>query len=178
MITCFQKKSFKALVLLIIGFLVTVSLPSFAHTSPHRAFTPTPKVCKKPTSVQVKWLTEEWDNFLPFVRVCPIINKQKETVMLVVSVWADLFYSGKPQGFVDVSMPLPLLFLPQGRLVGRLPMNYPDDPPNELVVTFGNWRRGFPEKIDLLVKSPTPSGDQVVPSLLWNTETRSYEREQ
>lgn len=167
----------KLLGLVVMAFLLVASIVSSAQATSYRPFIPSLKVCLVPTPIQTTWLPTEWQEFLPFVRVCHIIDKRDKPVLLIVSVWAELYYSDKSSGAVDVSMPKPLLFFPGGKLVGIFPTNFPDDPPNELILTFKSWLHGFPQRIDLLVKSPTASGDQVLPSLVWSKAAGKYLRQ-
>jgi hypothetical protein len=71
-------------------------------------------------------------------------------------------------------MPQPLLFSPGGSQLGTLPYNFPDDPPLQLHVTFTDWVRGFPQRIDLRVIDPTAGGDRDLPSLVWDEPRSRY----
>jgi hypothetical protein len=75
-------------------------------------------------------------------------------------------------------MPKPMLFTPSGKNVGELQMNYPEDPPHELMAVFKNWVHGFPQRVELRIKSPTASGGQRLAPLIWNQASGKYARGQ
>jgi hypothetical protein len=133
-----------------------------------------PTACKAPTPAQTLWLGSEWAKFLPSVRVCPVHHEHAKTTLLIVSVWAAIYYADKPSGTETVRMPAPLIFTADGKIIGALPMNYPDDPPNTLVLSFRDWKDDYPHRIEMKVSSPTASGDQVLPPLVWDEAKSNY----
>jgi len=140
-----------------------------------RPFEPDERVCRPPSSTQQSWLDPAvWGAFAEFTRVCSIGRPGRRAALLLVSVWADTYYAGKPGGTVTVAMPRPILFFPDGRAVGELPVNFPSDPPAELVVRFADWQRGLPHEIRLCVSSPTASGDSMLPPLRYQAATQHY----
>src|SRR5262249_40261983 len=100
-----------------------------------KAFVADENVCKRPADIQLAWLdASAWGPFTEYIRVCSVRSGKSPITLLLVSVWADLYYSDKPVGSETVVMPKPLLFTPKGRRVGELPVNFPTDPPAELVL--------------------------------------------
>jgi len=158
----------------VVSLVVALCVAPAVHGAAERSVSPDPKACRAATTGQARWLDQQWKEFMPFVRVCPIRDTRARTVLLLVSTWAELYYADKPSGTATVAMPRPLLFLPGGVPVGSLPVNYPDDPPHELAVAFTAWRRGFPERINLTMKSPTVAEGQKLPSLVWDGTARRY----
>lgn len=135
------------------------------------------KICKRPVRTELDWLdAPAWVQFTEYIRVCKVLNGTSSPALLLISVWADLYYSDKPTGTETIAMPKPLLFTPSGKQVGELPVNFPSDPPSELVIHFTNWRRGFPYEIRLCVATPTASGDQTLPPLKYMPATQHYEQ--
>ena len=155
-------------------------LTLLAYESAHasgKAFVADEKVCKAPTRAQLDWLDASvWAPFSEYVRVCSISSAKSPPPLLLISVWADLYYSDKPSGAETVAMPKPLLFTPKGKQVGELPVNFPTDPPSELVLRFSDWRKGFPYEIRLCVASPTASGDQALSPLRYVPAAQRYEQ--
>lgn len=142
-----------------------------------KAFVADKNVCKRPVRAQLDWLdTSAWEPFSEYIRVCVVRNGTSPAALLLISVWADLYYSGKAAGTETVVMPRPLLFTPKGKRVGELPVNFPTDPPAELVLHFADWRKGFPYEIRLCVASPTASGDQALAPLRYLPATEHYEQ--
>ena len=154
--------------------LLALLIGSCAHSSAAPPVTPDLKACKPPTSAQATWLDSTWHSYIPFVRVCPVRTGHSKPALLIVSVWAEIYYAQQPSAAVTVPMPKPLIFTTAGRNVGEIPMNYPDDPPHELVLTFKNWKDGLPHRIELTVKSPTASDGQELAPLNWDKATRKY----
>lgn len=134
--------------------------------------------CKAATLAQLGWLEgASWMPFSEHVRVCTVRNGNAAAALLVVSVWAQSYYEKKPPGSETVSLPKPLLFTPGGKRIGELPLNFPDDPPVELVLDFVNWRHGLPQEIKLCVASPAASGDQALAPLKYRAATERYEQD-
>jgi hypothetical protein len=135
------------------------------------------RVGKRPVRAQLDWLdASAWEPFSEYIRVCTVRNGTSPAALPLISVWADLYYSSKPDGTETVVMPRPLLFTPKGKQVGELPVNFPTDPPVELVLHFADWRNGFPYEINLCVASPTASGDQALSPLRYFTATQHYQQ--
>jgi hypothetical protein len=127
--------------------------------------------------VELDWLNaSEWEPFKKHIRVCKILNKKSSPALLLISVWADSYYADKPSGTETIVMPKPLLFRPSGIQVGELPVNFPSDPPSELILYFTNWRWGLPHKIKLCVATTAASGNQNLPPLRYMPATRHYEQ--
>jgi len=142
-----------------------------------KTFVADSNVCKRPVRAQLDWLdTSAWEPFSEYIRVCTVRNGASPTALLLISVWADLYYAGKPAGTETVDMPKPLLFTPKGKRVGELPVNFPTDPPADLVLHFADWRKGFPHEIRLCVASSTASGDQALAPLRYLPATEHYEQ--
>jgi hypothetical protein len=142
-----------------------------------KAFVADDGVCKRPAATQLAWLdAAEWGPFTEYIRVCSVRSGKSPVALLLISVWADLYYSDKPAGSETVAMPKPLLFNPRGRRVGELPVNFPSDPPAELVLRFTDWRKGFPHEVRLCVASPTASGDQALAPLRYQPAAQRYEQ--
>lgn len=139
-------------------------------------FHPDAATCKPPTATQSASLPAEWTPFARAVRVCGIREGAKPAGLLVVSVWADAWYAPMPNGTTDVAMPRPLLLAPDGRVLGTLPANFPDDPPASLRLRFADWHDGLPAEIRMCLSSPTPAGDQPLAPLRWQAATHRYEK--
>lgn len=88
--------------------------------------------------------------------------------MLLISVWADRYYAGQPGTPEVTPLPKPMLFSPDGRSLGTLPYNFPDDPPQALEVTFTRWINDFPHRIELFLSDPAALGDRALPPLDWD----------
>jgi hypothetical protein len=160
--------------------LLVVSLATGLHAATPGRSTPRKLVlrandCTPLAAAQQEWLTADWQPYLAYTRACPVRNSKREIVLLLVSVHADLYYKAQPgQSVSAVKMPNPLLFLPSGEVVGSLPYNFPDDPPAELRVTFAQWERDFPERIELYLTDPRAGGDRSLPPLHWESSQQKY----
>lgn len=148
---------------------IAILLTSACGEAADRPFAPSEANCTPPSPAVLQWLeASQWRPLEPYVRVCGVSQGRAAPALLVVSVWADLYYRDKPSGAQTIPMPKPLLFTPAGKLVGELPSNFPADPPAELIVRFTEWRQGFPNEIRLCVTSPTASGDQALTPLRYD----------
>ena len=134
-----------------------------------------PNRCLRLSEAQREWLTPEWQPYLKFSRICPVKDSQRQTVILLLSVRADLYYKAQPGESVTMAvLPHPILFLPSGHVAGSLPYNFPDDPPAELRVTFTRWEHDFPQQIELFLTDPRASGNRSLPALVWSESQRKY----
>jgi hypothetical protein len=60
-----------------------------------------------------------------------------------------------------------------GKILGRLPLGFPRDPPRSSDVTFTDWLDGFPQQIRVDVDDPTVSGNSTL-LLDWHAQSRWY----
>jgi hypothetical protein len=124
------------------------------------------------------WLPAEWAPFLRYVKVCPARQAGAKPAVLLVSVFAVDYYKDQPGNVVQqVEMPRPILFSPTGTVLGRLPVNFPDDPPEELQVTFSDWQASFPARVELFVKDPAAGGNRSLRPLLWDRQRSVYQQQ-
>ena len=72
------------------------------------------------------------------------------------------------------AVPLPILRLPSGRIVGRLPEGFPVDPPGELKVRFLHWQGAMPREIALYEAGESALAPHALPLLRWDERGRSY----
>ena len=93
----------------------------------------------------------------------------------MVSVFTDDYYQHLPADAPWQRFPLPVLLDDTGRCLGRLPHLFPVDPPQELVVRAGQWRRGIPHELRLTVLSPAVGGNYRLPSLRWSAKAQAYQ---
>jgi hypothetical protein len=131
--------------------------------------------CSRLSSVQRKWLSYDWQPFLDFTRACPIKDSKRETIILLVSAWASLYFEAQPGSTIPlVPLPHAMLFSPSGKVLGSLPYNFPDDPPAELRVTFTHWEDDFPQRVGLRLKDPRAAGPRPLPSLFWDRKQGTF----
>jgi hypothetical protein len=119
-------------------------------------------------------LGPEWHAFLRYVDTCDVKDADRRTVMRVLSVSASRYYAGLPDGVETVTFPKPILVTPAGHMVGRLPLNFPDDPPLVLHVTFVDWAEAWPRRIEMFVQDPTATGDHALPPLIWDASGNRF----
>jgi len=162
---------------LLISIAVLILLAGHSAHAGGKAFIADETACKNPVPAQLDWLdAAAWGPFSEYVRVCSVRNGKSPVALVLISVWADLYYSDKPARTETAAMPKPLLFTPKGKQVGELPANFPTDPPAELVLHFSDWRKGFPYEIRLCVVSQTASGNQALPPLRYLPGSQRYEQ--
>ena len=158
------------------AWVVAAMLASNACAAEHRP--PTGKLteaaCRPAVSVETRDLPPAWARVLPYTNACEVKDDKGATVLVVLAVSAARYYEKLPSGTETVAMPKPLLRTPGGETVGALPLNFPDDPPFALQLTFGNWVEGWPRRIDMFVKDPTVTGDHAIEPLLWDAASRHF----
>ena len=93
----------------------------------------------------------------------------------IIAVSANNYYERLSEGTDLVPMPLPLILLPGGRVAGRLPYNYPDDPPLATTLQFSEWRDEIPQRIEVHVQEAAGSGDRAMTPMVWNSRTGKYQ---
>jgi len=134
-----------------------------------------PNSCTEVSDLQKAWLPAEWAPFVRYVRACPIRQTGPKPAIVLISVFAADYYRNQPGNEVlQVKMPRPILFSPTGTVLGRLPFNFPDDPPAELRVTFAEWQAGFPARVELFLKDPAAGGDRSLRPLVWDPQRAEF----
>ena len=95
--------------------------------------------------------------------------------LYILSVWAEELEATLPKGAPAETLPKPLIASQEGRVLGRLPVGFPDDPPRSSGISFSDWLHGIPRQIRVAVKDPTVVGDHTL-ILQWNPESKTYVR--
>jgi hypothetical protein len=150
----------------------------YSFTAFPKPFSTSESVCKPPSALQKGWFgAASWSSFEKYIRVCPVRRGKRPAELFIVSVWADLYYADQAARSTTVSMPNPMLIDGTGHQVGTLPVNFPTDPPDELQINFREWSGALPRIIDLCVRSPTASGDQALPTLVYRKKSGRFERD-
>jgi hypothetical protein len=118
-------------------------------------------------------LDDEWQPFAAHIHACVVVDPAGIPALEILAVSAQSFYGARAQGSATVVTPLPAILLPGGKLAGRLPYNYPDDPPRATTLEFSRWQAGLPRRIAMHVRDPTVTGDHEV-VLLLDVAARKY----
>jgi hypothetical protein len=130
--------------------------------------------CRIAGDVILQGLPAEWQPFRKFVMDCPVRSPAGSRALSVIAVSAERYYRQLPSGATMVKMPKPLLYSRQRTIIGELPLNFPDDPPAELHVTFTDWHGGFPNLIKLHVQDPAAAGNRDLAPLHWDAAAQRY----
>ncbi len=118
-------------------------------------------------------LSGEWQTFAADIDECSLRGADGAVAVRVVAVSAKKFYARQPDGAPTVGMPKPLIVSATGKTIGRLPYNYPDDPPFASALNFEDWRDGLPRRIRIAVTDPTVSGDHEL-AMTWDESKGEY----
>jgi hypothetical protein len=164
--------STKATEILAVSMLVLAGC-AVGHGEPTGALNET--TCRPATQAETRVLAAEWSPFLSYTDACEVKDGRGKTVLVLLAVSAPRYYERLPSGAETVSMPKPVLFTAGGENVGALPLNFPDDPPFALQVTFANWKDGWPLRIEMFVKDPTVTGDHSLEPLVWDEALRRFD---
>lgn len=120
-------------------------------------------------------LPADMEPYRAATRVCSLSRHSQQPQIRLITVFTDDHYKNLPANAPWENFPLPVLVDAAGRCVGRLPHLFPVDPPQELVVSAGQWRRGVPHELRLKVLSPAVGGNYRLPSLRWNAKAQAYQ---
>ena len=124
-----------------------------------------------PRAVGAAGLESEWQPVAAHIIACVVIDPDGLPALEILSVSAQSLYDERRRDPATLAMPRPLILLPGGRLAGRLPYGYPDDPPRATTLEFSQWRAGLPRRIAMRVNAPT--GEHLV-VMQWDAMTASY----
>ena len=120
-----------------------------------------------PRGLGAEGLGSEWQGFAEHVHTCLVVEPNGIPALEIISTF------GQPAQ--RDAAPLPLILLPGGRLVGRLPHHYPRDAGRPVQLRFEDWQRGIPQRI--VVRMEDPSGatgaDRLV--LRWDVRDKVYD---
>jgi len=116
-----------------------------------------------PRGLGAEGLGTEWQSFAGHVYTCVVLDPDGIPALEIIGVSVPGLDQSR-------SAPRPLILLPGGRMVGRLPYQYPQDAGRSVRLRFEAWHHGIPERIGIgLADTVAPS------SLMWNGERRVYE---
>jgi hypothetical protein len=130
--------------------------------------------CRSAGDLILQGLPAEWQAFRKFVMDCPVRSPAGSHALSLIAVSAERYYRQLPSGTTMIKMPKPLLYSQQHTVIGELPLNFPDDPPAELHITFTDWHNGFPNLIKLHVQDPAAAGNRDLAPLRWDAAARRY----
>lgn len=120
-------------------------------------------------------LSAQWQPYLSATRVCPLAQGSGiKASIILVSVFHKDYYRNKPADAAWENFPKPLFFDTQGRCVAGLPELYPDEPPREMVLSYGHWQGTIPGMIRVHVVDPAVGGDYDLPTFIWDTKLQRY----
>lgn len=151
-----------------LALFVGVSSPSAAAAELN------PAQCRNAGDAVLQRLPAEWQPFRKFVMECPVRSPEGSRALSLIAVSAERYYRQLPSGASVIKMPKPLLHSRQHAVIGELPLNFPDDPPAELHITFSDWHLGFPNLIKLHVLDPAAGGNRDLAPLRWDTAAQRY----
>lgn len=131
-----------------------------------------PARCISVTAQQRTWLGTEWQPFLTFVKACRV-RRDDPANLFVISVWEDDYEAQLPKDAPAPKYPKPLIVTKDGKVLGRLPLGFPRDPPRSSDLTFTKWSDGFPHRIRLEIDDPTVIGNSRL-LLEWDAQSNSF----
>jgi hypothetical protein len=130
------------------------------------------EACISVTAEQRRWLSQEWDRFLPFVHSCEV-RRENSAPIYVLSIWVREFEATLPDGAAAQPTPKPIVASKDGKILAHLPEGFPEDPPRSSQISFSNWVDGFPRQIEIRVDDPAVLGNRTI-HLDWDTELETY----
>jgi len=155
----------------VVCLLTAIALHAYDKASPRTVKVRVDRCVLLPPQ-QRPWLGQEWERFLPFVRSCEV-KRGNSPPIYVLAISAEDFEATLPRDAPAERLPKPLVASSDGRVLGRLPIGFPDDPPRSSEVSFSDWVRGFPRQIQISVNDPTVLGDRVI-VMDWYPTAKTY----
>jgi hypothetical protein len=120
-------------------------------------------------------LSAEWENYLAYTKVCPLRkNRSTQAAVMLVSVFIEDYYKANPTQKDLKKFPLPILFSNDDKCLAKLPEHFPFDQPVDLTLSFGQWQKNIPTRIEVHVSNPTAGGDYALPVLLWDAKKQKF----
>jgi hypothetical protein len=123
-------------------------------------------------------LDSDWEPWVEFVQLCPILSPQGRNILSVMTVRFDLFEAkyGWDGEFLGKTLPKTRLVDERGLTIGTCYSTVPGGFPGEDKMTFSDWRGGFPYRVNVLHIDAAALGTYRDPPLIWNPHKRRYEQ--
>ena len=127
--------------------------------------------CSAVTASQLAWLSTDWQPFAAFAKACAV--KHGTAQLFLISVWVDDYEAKLAKDAPAPKYPKPVIASVDGKILGRLPLVFPRDPPKSSEVTFGKWADGLPREIRVDVEDPALGGNRTL-WLDWDVHANSF----
>lgn len=120
----------------------------------------------------LRTLPPAWREYWHFVQLCPVVSPQGRVALTVMTPRIDLATAaaaearGRILGYFSIHglIAPPSLYLvdTHSNLIGEIATRFPLDPPYRVALGFGDWREGFPTRVEVRRQmapgSPPPEG--------------------
>ena len=114
-------------------------------------------------------------NWTAFLQLCPVRAPGGAIALSILSVRVDLI-GGEGEGDpFPIPVPHALVLDAHNRPIGQLPCAIPAEHPFNTVVTFSDWRKDFPYRIDVQHLVGAVKGAYNERPLFWNVRLQRYE---
>lgn len=165
------------------------------HPAGGRSVAVDPTACRavpdRLAAAAAKIVGSDWSHYRPYLCLYPVRAPAGVAPLFLLALdvaradraHALAYVHGVPVGADDVGgdtdpIPLPAVIDADGRLLGSLPLAFPNDPPATMAVRFSDWRGNFPHRIALRVDDPTQdtaaAPPYCPPPLIWNQAAGRY----
>lgn len=131
------------------------------------------RLCHSAPSSLLKPLPPEWREGGRYIHLCPIYGRNREIVLYIMTARIDIM--GKDYQFVEdlIKKKQPIsdnsMVLDENmNIIGEFTGNFPYNPPDMLEVTFADWHKNFPYRIDFVAPATDMHGPEHYAPLYWN----------
>jgi hypothetical protein len=124
--------------------------------------------CVPVDSVQRAQLPQSFTKYVSFVKSCPVGIFGAKPALFIVAVWVDDYYTSQPGTPYSEDIPKPVIVATDGRLLGALPEAYPGALPLATKLVFRNWRRSWPNRIEIIASTAALGSPPRYKPLIWD----------
>jgi hypothetical protein len=138
------------------------------------------KLCRPAPSALLQSLPPGLRDGGRYVHLCPVSGENRKIALYILTPRIDLMAKDLPfvndliknnQGISRKSIILDA----NERIIGELPSSFPFDPPDMFTVTFTDWQKGFPFRIEFYILANSLHGPERPAPLYWNPRIGKFQ---
>jgi hypothetical protein len=138
------------------------------------------KSCRTAPDELIQSLPEGFRNGGHYIHLCPVFGPDHKIALYVLTPRLDLM--SEDWAFVKKSMDEgrgvsrdTLIFDVNMNIIGSSPGAFPYDPPDMLELTFTDWRKGFPFRIEFDAPANDEHGREHYDPFYWNARAGKFQ---
>ena len=120
-------------------------------------------------------LKSGWPPWDPYIQMCPLSAPNGAKVLSILTVRVDHVAAAQVAESRPIPFPGAIVLDASDAPVGQLASAVPDGPPGTSVVSFTDWRNGFPHRIQVRRINAAVRGTFNEKPLVWNAMRKQFE---